>query len=320
MFNHKELFEIMDFKFIHTLYHRTTLSIEDTPRGYVITTGSARYDKHLLSALIAAQRYIDATSSISIANPYVHEFVSLTSQMSINPYARFTYTDLQSARAAYGDIDWLLYQYDRRIPMLDVMYRNKKRSVIRNRDNLVKYCNSIFDVHSRVLVIRLDLAYKSHVYDDIDILQVIDDRKRFLGKVKRKFKYLISYVWRLEYGVNRTFHYHMVFMFDASHLHSDIQLGKMLGELWEEVCHTCGTHHNCNAYKHKYDECYLGSIRYDDVDKRRTMCTFISYLCQEDRDIQVQLRQRQRCFGRMETPRRSSNAGRPRRQPGPLIE
>lgn len=88
----------------------------------------------------------------------------------------------------------------------------------------MRYINALFEYRSRLLIIRLDLSYesnterkdkyKSHTKDEIDSWgqTARTHRNILIKKLGKQFKEsFIGYVWKLEYGKDKGFHYHMIF-------------------------------------------------------------------------------------------------------------
>lgn len=191
---------------------------------------------------------------------------------------------------------------------------NLSRMTTRNTVSLQRYLNDLFEFYSRLLVVRVDFHYHKSEYEYLSLEQIMKDRDVFIRQVKREHPYLVGMCWKLEYGEDRSYHYHMVFFFDGAKVRQDITLGIQLGELWLEVTDGEGTYYNCNADKSKYDECYLGQINYYDTDKRAALI-HVSYLTKVDESIiAVQLNDKARIFGKMTLPKHASAAGRPRQR------
>ena len=191
---------------------------------------------------------------------------------------------------------------------------NLSRMTTRNTVSLQRYVNDLFEIHSRLLIVRVDFHYLKSECNHLSLEQVMKDRDVFIRQVKREHPYLVGMCWKMEYGRDRSYHYHMVFFFNGAKVQQDVTLGKQVGELWLEVTEGAGTYYNCNANKSKYDECYLGQINYDDTDKRAAL-THVSYLTKVDESIiAVQLNDKARIFGKMSLPKHTSAAGRPRRR------
>lgn len=189
---------------------------------------------------------------------------------------------------------------------------NMRRREKRNAQSLWDYCNGLFDVYSKLLVVRVDFHYQPEFYDELSLDQVIDDREVFLRKIKREFKWLVGLCWKLEYEPQRKFHYHFIFFFDGNRTRQDISLGRDLGEHWIYITGDTGSYYNCNYADKNYPERYLGMIHYSDEIKRRALRQAV-YLTKNDENILAILcNGRTRIFGRMEPRSKRSAAGRPR--------
>ncbi|MDH0476531.1 inovirus Gp2 family protein [Aeromonas caviae] len=132
--------------------------------------------------------------------------------------------------------------------------RNLRRSETRNSSSIKSYLDELFAKHAKLLVVRVDF----HFRDSVTIEEAQEEREWYLRSVKREYKLLVGYVWKLEYGKHRKYHYHIAFFFNGNFVQNDIRLGRLLGEAWK-----AGSYHNCNANKRKYNEwgtCGIGEV------------------------------------------------------------
>ena len=204
-------------------------------------------------------------------------------------------------------INYFLNEYVRQTKTEDFIKQlsNIRRREKRNAQSLLDYCNNLFYVYSRLLVVRVDFHYQPEFYDELSPERVIDDREAFLRSIKREFKWLVGLGWKLEYESQRKFHYHFVFFFDGNKARQDILLGQFLGECWVRITGDIGSYHNCNYEDKNYPEKYLGMIHYSDERKRRALRRVV-YLTKNDENIlAISCHGRVRIFGRMETPTRT---------------
>lgn len=182
----------------------------------------------------------------------------------------------------------------------------------RNTESMQNYIDALFNCYSRLLVVRVDFHYRKAEYENLTLERVANDRDLFLRMAKRQYRGLEGLCWKLEYGRDRTFHYHMLFFFNGAEVRQDVTFGQQLGELWVSITSGDGTYFNCNADKSRYEQCYLGQINYFDYEKRSALLQ-ANYLTKADENIiAVQLDGKYRIFGRMEFPFRSFASGRPR--------
>ena len=215
---------------------------------------------------------------------------------------------------------------------------NKRKAVSKNKQSLMRYIEALFEYRARLLVIRLDLSYKQDSYgfisvsesERIDLLdgiknkevlekwsiEVRQQRDDLIKLLKKKYKdNLIGYVWKLEYGADKAFHYHAIFFFDGNYHHKDVVIGKEIGELWEtEVTKNKGIYWNCNARKNdfrKYDRIATGMIHHKDKRQRENLELMAEYLIKPDYFVKTALSEGARTFGKGEKPTKLK-AGRPR--------
>ncbi|MCP6269615.1 inovirus Gp2 family protein, partial [Klebsiella pneumoniae] len=80
-------------------------------------------------------------------------------------------------------------------------------------------------------------------------------RQRLFKRVQSHpfFQDCLGYIWKLEYGQYKGFHYHTCFFFDGSKVRGDITLARRIGELWKkEITDGQGLYFNCNAITSTY--------------------------------------------------------------------
>lgn len=314
MFNVQELLDVQSLTMTLNHFHDFRVNVRYVGDDrYEVWTGNFRHGEELRKAIRATLNYLDVYRTIDIADPDVGTFIQLVQDID-NPRLEHRYhADRAAAERICCDINQVIALYQRKRRMNAKIKSDRKRMEARNSRSLAEYCDNLFDAHSRLLVVRVDLGYTKDRYDFLTTPEVIQDRIKYLKKVSRKFDGLVGYAWGMEYGWKRRYHFHMVFMFNGAVHRSDVRLGNQLGELWKDTCHTDGTYFNCNADKARYrDSCYLGMVDYYDEYKRQVMKDKVTYLCKLDDYVTALIKKNQRCFGRMESPTRRSRAGRPR--------
>jgi len=182
-----------------------------------------------------------------------------------------------------------------------------------------KYIDALFEKYARILVIRVDFAFRTDGSKN-DKLICLDEAQssfsRFLNNKRSKviYKNLIGYIWRLESGERKGYHYHLFFFFDGSRSHKDAYLAKQIGEDWELVTGWRGIYYNCNAHKQKYKRLAIGMISHSDVKERETILQVLAYMHKEDQLLRERYARKARTWGRGEMPAISTGrTGRPRR-------
>ncbi|MEH8119995.1 inovirus-type Gp2 protein, partial [Aeromonas allosaccharophila] len=157
------------------------------------------------------------------------------------------------------------FMHQLRSPRHQKQLHNLKRADKRNSDSIQKYINALFAQYARLLVVRVDV----HFRDDVTLEEAQEEREYYLRTIKRKFTRLVGYVWKLEYGESRGYHYHIAFIFNGKYLQNDIKIGRLLGEFWH-----AGSYYNCNAKRSQYEEWGtdgIGMIHRSDDEKRQKL-------------------------------------------------
>ncbi|MGH4624955.1 YagK/YfjJ domain-containing protein [Klebsiella pneumoniae] len=196
--------------------------------------------------------------------------------------------------------------------------RNFQRAASKNLKGALDYVDYLFERHARLLVVRVDLSWRKDFVKNqtISTAMARQHRQRLLKRVQSHplFQYYLGYIWKLEYGQYKGFHYHTCFFFDGSKVRGDITLARRIGELWEkEITDGQGLYFNCNAITSTYAQSGIGDIHYTDQTKRVALQKAIAYIAKVDTAVRLSLPQGARTFGRSENVlREKETRGRPR--------
>jgi len=195
------------------------------------------------------------------------------------------------------------------------------RNSNKNQKSLREFINRLFLHKSKLLVLRVDLAYKRDyglgsenpiTYEETD-----RHRKAFINALRNDIckSSFVGYAWKLEYGLKTTFHYHFLIFLDASLVWRDITIAEHLGKHWEnEITGGKGRYWNCNVNKKMYRDCGLGEIPHNDLALRNDLEKAASYLIKADYVIRSAIPSNRRTFGKgADLPKVKSNLGRPRK-------
>jgi hypothetical protein len=180
------------------------------------------------------------------------------------------------------------------------------------------YVNALFERHGRILVLRVDLSFSSkepHKKHVVDLEEAQSYFSRFLNNRRSKALYRnsIGYIWRLEYGEKKGFHYHFFFFFNGSKSRKDEFLASRIGKHWEEITGGLGIYHNCNAHKQRYKNLAIGMISRDDIDQRKTIVNVLAYMHKEEQMLREKLSRKTRNWGKGNAPKvNDGRVGRPR--------
>jgi Inovirus Gp2 len=177
-------------------------------------------------------------------NPYVDVFVRNVGTVNLLENIK-VHNALNIIDGRYeNELDWVLFRrmadgitdlvnqikFEAQSPWFKSIVGKAHRSSEKNCMGLMEYIDSLFDHYSRLLVIRVDFGYRmgNVVSSESDIiskyLEAKEDRKHFFNNVKSNtnlFEHLVGYVWKLEYGADKGYHYHMLFFFYAAKVRQD---------------------------------------------------------------------------------------------------
>jgi len=197
-----------------------------------------------------------------------------------------------------------------------------QRTAKKNHEGMMRYIDSLFEHYSRLQVIRIDLGYNKG-----NTIQSLSDITHKFWEAKYDFKHLmnnakmnslfdpvVGYIWSLEYGPEKGFHYHLILFLDGSLVRDDVCFAWTVGEYWQSVItNGRGTYWNCNAHKKDYKQCGIGLIHYSEVEKINFLKQTAAYLIKVDYYARLMAEGNGRTFGRGKIlPPRTGSVGRPR--------
>lgn len=307
-------------KLIKTINTRGALKLEPKEirdRRYQLTCSSRRFIHELQHVLDIVKRHYRYHHEAATAHPSVKLFLEC--------FYRHRNEDILSYSSCYEDVLGLAHdlmdtvdEFIRRLhsPSHKLSLRNIRRSESRNQESVYRYIDGLFDHYAKLLVVRLDIHYGSDVSQDISLEQAIEDRDYYLRRVKYQYDDLIGYIWKLEYGERKGFHYHITFIFNGANVYKDIPLGRALGELWVSMSNQSRWYHNCNAERDQYEKWGrygIGMVRHNDTTKRHILLNHaINYLLKFDEELLAMMPERMNSLGKMQLPKSRGIGGRPR--------
>lgn len=201
--------------------------------------------------------------------------------------------------------------------------RNKSKNAYKNFKSAQAYVNALFDIHSRLCVVRVDLEYKRLPDNSMVSLEEARHDIRAVQTCVKKhplFENCVGYLGKQEFGHDKGYHYHMLFFFNGSKEIEDVYLGDKIGDLWcQQITSGQGIYHNCNRKKYKdYGEkCGIGMVHHADLKLRENLDYAIGYAVKADQYVLAKPTARSRVFIRGQLPKIKKNTlGRPRRNIG----
>lgn len=167
-------------------------------------------------------------------------------------------------------------------PELKKIHLGMTRKKNKNFCSLKSYVNYLFKRYSKLLVLRVDFSYLKE--EQVNSEEMICHREQLLKQILAKdFVYeVIGYIWKLERGLAKGLHYHMVFFINGSKHVKDIYIARQIGECWQNVTRQKGIYFNCNSKKFEYKNCGIGLISHDNQLGRENLDKAIYYLAKTD--------------------------------------
>lgn len=129
-------------------------------------------------------------------------------------------------------------------------YKTIEKQKDENKGELRKYCESIIDKYSRVLVIRVDLGYLQEYSSRIRVDDIYNDLDVLLNRIQNKdgiFKHVIGFAWGIEQGGrSKGFHCHLAIIYNSAYRDgSAAYWGNKIIVLWKEITRDYGQGYNC---------------------------------------------------------------------------
>ena len=150
---------------------------------------------------------------------------------------------------------------------------------------------SLFERYSRILVVRVDLKYKSEYVQDIEFSDFHANIKKVSAAAtqqKGNFKDCLGFALRLEEAPRTGLHCHAVFFFDGGLRHQDLTIAQAICLWWENtVTSGKGAGWNVNQYwksqsadsPEKREQMVIGPVDRRDEEKVLKMVDAMGYLC-----------------------------------------
>lgn len=208
---------------------------------------------------------------------------------------------------------------------------NHARAARKNGHSVLLYLRALFETHSRMRIVRLDLTYqrpyestslglstgRNRLDDPVTAEDVVRHREQFLTYLRTKFPSMVGYIWKIEHGVYKSFHMHWIICLNGHEVVKDELIGRAMGDHWRDVITSGrGSYWNVNAVKDGYRKRGLlgiGEINWFDDVKRAALERVALYLAKCDYFVRLEAPGLDRIFGKGGMPKaRQTNTGRPR--------
>jgi hypothetical protein len=189
----------------------------------------------------------------------------------------------------------------------------------KNHDEYTNYINDLFNLYSRLVVLRIDLSYRKDIADSKTFENIREDLDKMRNNARNHpaFYGLKGYVIKIEYGLHKKIHAHALFFLDAHKRlgTSDVNHAEEIGEYWKKVTTKGdGDYWNCNALKGKYTFNGIGLVNASDMEKRTYLIMIaLDYLCKKkEQAIKPRDKPQTKTLTRGDLRNHNPNLGRPR--------
>lgn len=120
----------------------------------------------------------------------------------------------------------------------------------RRQKSFEEYIDTLFNRHSKLLVIRVDLHYRMDIPHTKTIGDVVKDFTHYRNCerwINDIYEGKVGYARLIEYGQGKGFHIHYMVFYDGSKRRADAWIADRIGALWNRSTQGLGYHWNCNT-------------------------------------------------------------------------
>lgn len=113
---------------------------------------------------------------------------------------------------------------------------DREYNAIRNYKSAVKFVRKL--LARRMLVLRVDLSYRSQYANTVTPLQAKADLADFLKHFRNDKKLtenLEGYLWKWEFSAKKKMHCHLLIFYDSSNVQNDSHWANRIATLWESL-------------------------------------------------------------------------------------
>jgi hypothetical protein len=193
--------------------------------------------------------------------------------------------------------------------------RSRKEKSLHQKKQASWVIKKLFNRFSKLLVLRIDFSINRNFKITLELLKTYI--RIFLKKLhapNEEIPPIVGYIWKLEYGIQKGYHYHFIFFMNGNIHDSDIFFAYKLTKLWMRVTQDKGFFHSCNDDKASYEKLAIGILVHNDHEKINTLNeVIINYLTKTSQFIIEKIQVGQRAFGYSTRKLEKSKVGRPRK-------
>ena len=170
--------------------------------------------------------------------------------------------------------------------------REPYKQIRRNRADKSKHqykrCKKLVkrlrEIYSKLLVLRIDFSLKGQEFDSKSLEKI----KKYLSELLKRFHFdtalqnIVGYIWKLEFGEQKGYHYHCIFFLDGNKYQKDAYYADQIGQVWQEITERQGIYFNCHRDKFKYRHLAIGMAKHDDQEFFDNLDQVLIYICKQD--------------------------------------
>lgn len=183
-------------------------------------------------------------------------------------------------------------------------------------DSSYKLVQRLRSKFSKLLVVRIDFCWKAQIQDDSTFAEM----KAYFAQMLKNFHHdkdlpnIVGYLWKLEFGQQKGYHFHCIFFMDGNKFQSDAYYAEVIGQYWSKLTLDRGYYFNCNRDKIKYRNLAIGMAHHDDQSFFDNLDQVLLYICKQDQFLidKRLLTPKLRVFGTSQRPAEAKTVGRPR--------
>ncbi|WP_151776163.1 YagK/YfjJ domain-containing protein [Acinetobacter bereziniae] len=185
--------------------------------------------------------------------------------------------------------------------------RDHRYAESQNSKQLITRMKKVSDDYSRILVVRVDLAYPLKHQVKVGIKEFshhMEILRKRINDQDKIFKGLIESAWALEQGTDKGYHCHLLLVYKGSEHCKAYGIAKQVGDLWKSITGDLGCYFNChdsNYLKQFSDRNTLGigMIHRKNKDEVNNMLNTVKYLVRpekENQHLRVKCKKHMRTF------------------------
>ena len=166
--------------------------------------------------------------------------------------------------------------------------KRAKELTSRQRRSTEEYIDQLILQYSRLIAVRVDFGYSENADTSYELISEHRDVLLRYLREKHAGDAQVGYVWKLEYGLKKGYHLHMMIFLDGSRVQESVSHGKIIANHWIEVITEGeGVAFNCNAVMQNYQRNGIGRVDYYNAAKIRDLKFACQYLTKYDEYIEL---------------------------------